>query len=191
MKTKEITEGLLYVAQDERYMRMCLEICHVLNDRDRNWSSSEHTEFHFLDSFRNPYFLMFVDKQIHLYLIGDKAKGKTYNILNIEGYDTELFTMAKSAINKEIVDTLRESRKQFLPSPLSQRIIFINSLKGEFSGKFEDLDIYIFNRSENDDNILKKGKWTLGLDMYSAGQREYITSVSEILKECLKELEEG
>lgn len=193
MVTKEIIESLLYVAESQYAMRQNLRICHVLNDSDRNWEPIEHNEFHFINNFKNPYFLMVVDKQVHVYLIGEKDKGKTYNILNIEGNNTELFTLAKTGLIKEITDTLKESQEQFLPSPLSQRILYINKIRKPVYDELtyhQNTEIYIFNRTDKNDKILRKSKWTLGTDIYSAALPEYTTSVNEILKECLKEMEE-
>lgn len=193
MRTKEIIEGLLNVAEYPYNMTQNLRICHILNDSDRAWESVDHNEFHFLDSFKNPYFLMVVDKQVHVYLIGDKNKGKTYNILNIEGNNTELLTLSKSGLIKEITDTLKDSQEQFLPSPLSQRILYINKVHKPVYDELtyhQNTEIYIFNRTDKNDKILRKSKWTLGTDIYSAALPEYTTSVNEILKECLKEMEE-
>lgn len=188
--TKELIEAILYKSQNREYMEECLQICHVLNDSDRNWQPVEHTELFYAESFSNPYYLMIVDKQIHLYLIGEKDKGKTYNVLNIEGFNYEKLTLSKSAIIKHITDNIKDSQKQFLPSPLSQRIFYINKQKD--NSETVENNLFIFNRVSGDDNILKKdSKWTIGHDIYSASQQEYTTRVSEILAECFKELEEG
>ena len=188
--TKEIIEAILYKSQNREYMEECLQICHVLNDTDRNWQPVEHTELFYAESFSNPYYLMIVDKQIHVYLIGEKDKGKTYNVLNIEGFNYEKLTLAKSAIIKHITDNLKDSQKQFLPSPLSQRILYINKQRDIL--ETVENNMYIFNRVTGDDNILKRNsKWTVGYDIYSADQPEYTTSLSDILKECFIELEEN
>lgn len=188
--TKEIIEAILYKSQNREYMEQCLQICHILNDSDRNWQPIEHTELFYAESFVNPYYLMIVDKQIHVYLIGEKDKGKTYNVLNIEGFNYEKLTLAKSAIIKHITDNIKDSQKQFLPSPASQRILYIN--KQRDNTETVENNIYIFNRKDTDDNILKRNsKWSIGQDNYAADQPEYTASVSEILKECFKELEEN
>ena len=188
--TKEIIEAILYKSQNREYMEECLQICHILNDTDRNWQPVEHTELFYAENFSNPYYLMIVDKQIHVYLIGEKDKGKTYNVLNIEGFNYEKLTLAKSAIIKHITDNLKDSQKQFLPSPLSQRILYINKQRDIL--ETVENNMYIFNRVTGDDNILKRNsKWTVGYDIYSADQPEYTTSLSDILKECFIELEEN
>ena len=190
METKLVVEALLSVASDTEYMSNALYGCHILNDTDRNWSPNPHSEYPWITAFTNPYFLMVVDKQVHVYVIGNKDKGKTYNVLNIEGYSCEHWTLAKSGIIKNITDSIKESQRQFLPSPISQRIMLLTPWREGYSMKFED-NIYIFNRQARDDNMLKKSKWSIGLDIYSTNQPEYTTSVAEILKECFKELEES
>ena len=85
MLTKEIVEGLLYNTHHRDILIKCLSAMHVLNDTDRNWKPEQHTEFHFIDNFQTPYFLMVVDKLVHVYLIGDRAKNRSFNILDIEG----------------------------------------------------------------------------------------------------------
>ena len=197
MRTKEIVEGLLYEADNSAAMMKKLRICHIINDSDRNWISKGHSEFYFLENFKNPYFIEVIDKQIYVYLIGDETKGKNYSILSIEGNTTSLLTMSKSALIDHIKESLKECRNQFLPSGLSQRIIFIGKTSGDkvtendldIDGDGND-DIFIFNRQAQDDNILKKSKWSLGTDIYSAAQPEYTTSALEIIRECLKELDE-
>ena len=183
MKTQEIIEGLLYITDNRELISKCLMACHVLNDTDRDWGPIQHSEFHFLDDFKYCDFLVIVDKLIHVYLIGEKPKGRSYNILQIEGFTCELLTMSKTELTKHIKEQAKEVQKMYLPDGFIQRIIY---LKPDYKNNI--VEPFIFNRQQLDDKLFKPGKWNFGTDIYSLNQPEYDTKAEDILKEILKEI---
>lgn len=185
MRTKTLVEGILYVSGNNHLVRQCFEICHVINDTDRNWQSKPHIELFYLDYFKRPYFLMIVDKQLHVYIIGDEAKGRSYNIINIEGYSGNHMTMAKGALKKMIYDDAVAEKDLYLPPSFSQRIIFIKPSYDK--GQILDEDIYAFNRQEIKGHLFYKSTWSIGPDIYSVSQPEYETNAHEILNAIFEE----
>ena len=187
MLTKEIVEGLLYNTHHRDILIKCLTSMHVLNGTDRNWQPVQHTEFHFLNDFQTPYFLMIVDKLIHVYLIGNRGKNRSYYILDIEGNNTDLLNLPKSELVNYIKEQSKETSKLYLPELFGSRIVFIkpdyiNNLLGND-------DVYIFNKQSLDNNIFRKGVWSTGHDVYSVNQPEYELETTTILREILKDVE--
>ena len=181
MKTKEIVEALLFnIPNIEEKLR----IGRVLNDSDRNWQPVEHKEFHFIDNFINNRFLIIVDKRIHIFIIGDIARSKSYNILSINGNTTELLTLNKQLLLKHIKNSILSTEEEFLPQGLTQKIIFIDNKE-----PLED-NIFIFEKTNYEDKLYKKSTWFLGNNNYKLGENEYETTTKEILLNCLKELDE-
>lgn len=179
MKTQTIVEGLLYVSGNNPLLRKSLQLVHILNDSDRNWESKPHIELYFLDAFKKPKILTIIDKQIHTYIIGDIAKGRTYNILNVEGFTTNLLVISKGDLNKRISTYARESMKLFLPESFVQRIIFISP---DYENKLlTDNNVFIFNKLEPG-NLYKKTTWTIGPNIYDPKKKSYETRASEIIK---------
>lgn len=180
MRTQEVIEGLLYKIYNKEEAIKNLKTCHILS-KERNWQAKEHEEFYFLDKFLDPYYLIVIDKQIHVYIIGEKSKGKSFNILNIEGFNTELWNMSKGDLVEKIKETVKWSNNQFLPNNIFQRIVFIDNYRN-------NSEIFCFNRIAIDDRILKKSKWSIGSDIYNMSNPEYKTSGIEIIKEMLKDI---
>ena len=184
MLTKEVIEGLLYITNHRNLTIECLRACHILNDTDRNWQPVQHTEFHFLDDFKYCDYLMIIDKQIHVYLLGEKQKGRSYNILNIEGFNCNHLVMSKTELIKYIKDESKEIDKLYLPSSFGQRIIY---LQPNYINNI--CETYIFNRQSLDNNMFRQSKWNFGTDIYSVDQPEYTVKADTILKEILGEIE--
>lgn len=181
MKTKEIIEGLLFRIYNREQAIQNLKTCHILS-KERDWQAIEHPEFYFLDKFLDPYYLIIIDKQIHVYIIGEKSKGKALYILNVEGFNTELWNMSRGDLVEKIKETVKWSNSQYLPNNVYQRILFIDNYKNQS-------EIYCFNRIAKDDRILKKSKWSIGTNVYSVSNPEYNTSGVDIIKEMLKSVE--
>lgn len=184
MKTQEVIEGLLYVTNHREILSDCLKACHVLNEYDRNWQPIQHSEFHFLDDLKYCSFLEIIDKQIHVFLIGERSKGRTYNILNIEGNSSNLLILSKGDLIKHIKNEIKKVDLLYLPEAFGQRIIYI---KPDYVNNI--YETFIFNRQEMNNKMLKKSKWTFGTDIYSVNQPEYETRAEDILKEILGEVE--
>ena len=184
MKTQEVIEGLLYISNNKELTISCLTACHILNSSDRNWKPIQHGEFHFLEEFKYCSYLILIDKQIHLYLLGNRSKGRTYNILNIEGFSCEHFILSKSDLIQLIKEESKATDKLYLPEGFSQRVIY---LQPDYTNN--TCKSYIFNREASDSTLFRKSKWSLGTNIYSADQPEYTTKCDTILKEILGELE--
>lgn len=184
MITKEVIEGLLYITDHRELTTDCLLASHILNDDDRNWQPIQHSEFYFINSFKYCTYLIIIDKQVHVYLIGDRAKGRTYNILSINGFSCEHFIMSKSEFISYIKEESKESDLMYLPQGFGQRIIYL-------SPDYENniCESYIFNRQTLDSNLFRKSKWSFGTDIYSVNQPEYTTKADIILKEILSEID--
>ena len=184
MITREVIEGLLYITNNREILTECLTAFHVLNKTDRNWAPVQHTEFHFLDSLKYCSFLEIIDKQVHVYLIGERAKGRTYNILNIEGNSCSLLILSKNELIKHIKEESKKVDKLYLPEGFGQRIVYI---KPDYVNNI--YEPFIFNRQEMDNKMFKKSKWNFGVDIYSMNQPEYETKAEDILKEVIKEFD--
>lgn len=165
MVTKDIVEAILYMNSNSyKY----LKAIHVINNTDRNWTAREHKEYPFIKAFSNPSFLVIINKQIHVYIIGDNFKQRNYNIINIEGFNSNHMIMSKGELKKHIKESVKE--KVFLPDNGNERIIFIKNEK-----------IYIFNRVGFKRDMFSKSEWTFGTDIYSMDTPRYETSANEIL----------
>jgi len=185
MKTQQLVEGILYASGDHTIVRECLLLCHILNDSDRHWKSTPHVELFYLDAFKRPYFLYVVDKQLHVYIIGQKAKGKTYNIINIEGFSAEHMTISKSELKDHIYQAAKDSKNLYLPNSHHQRIVFI---KPDYSKDTLDEDsLFVFNRQSTSGTLFSRSMWSLGSNVYSASVSEYETSANNILQAIFTE----
>jgi len=186
VRTKEIIEGLLYITPYKDILTKCLTTCHILNESDRSWKATHHPEFHFLDDFKYCSFLMIIDKQLHVYLIGEKSKNRSYHILNIEGHTTELLNLPKSLLIEYIETQSKETDKLYLPELFGKRIIFI---KPDYvNGLLGEEDVYVFNNQSLEGNLFRKTNWSIGTDVYKVDQPSFRLSAKKILQECLKEI---
>lgn len=183
MKTQEVIEGLLYITDNRDLTIECLRACHILNDSDRNWEPMQHSEFHFLDSIKYCSYLIVIDKQVHVYLLGERSKGRTYNVLNVEGFTCNHMVISKGDLIKHIKAESKITDKLYLPESFGQRIIF---LKPDYINNL--CNPFIFNRLSLDSNMFRKSSWNFGTDIYSANQPEYTTKCDDILKEILNEV---
>jgi len=167
MTTKDIVEAMLYI---NKSTYKAFRIGHVINDRDRNWKAKQHDEYIFLKAFTNPKFLIIIEKQIHIYIIGDKFDKRKYNIINLEGHHADHMVLSKNELIGEIKATYKNDT--FLPANLYERIIYI-----------DNGSIGIFNRFCGKGTLFSKSEWTVGVDMYSMDAPRYTKSGHDILKE--------
>lgn len=177
MTTKEVVEALLSI--DYRLEKLFIAI-HVIAKPDRNWKAKAHPEFPFVKNFFNPKFIVIISTQIHIYIIGDKAKGNKYHILNLEGYHADHMVINKNELNRLIKSTVKE--KLFLPNNFYDRIIYMTHE-----------ELFIFNRvsSLNCNMFTSKSKWSVGASIYDVNMESKIkernTNAQEILNEIYKE----
>ena len=117
---------------------------------------------------------MVVTNQVHVYIIGEIAKGKTYNIINIEGFHADHMVISKGELINLIKKTVTE--KLFLPDN-PNRIIYMH---GEV--------LFIFNKiGDTNKNLFSKSQWTMGTDIYDVEARQYETDANKILKAIMSE----
>lgn len=178
MRTKDIIESLLYSCKNP-YFERNLRLAHITNNTDRNWKPVEHKEYYFTDMFNDANFVIVINKQIHVYIIGDITKNRTRIVLNVEGNTTNVWNLNKKELVDKIADTINEAKDEFLPLGIVQRIIFLGSNDNNC----------VFNRYAINDNLLRKSKWTIGVDMYNASNPQYDTNARQILQACLKEVD--
>ena len=171
MTTKEIVEAILYICPDSY---KSFRAAHVINDTDRNWTAKEHNEYPFISAFTDPKFLIIISKQIHVFIIGEISSRKSYNIINIEGFNADHMTLNKGGLSAHIKNLVSE--KLFLSDSLNDRIIFIKNNKP-----------YIFNKKSVKGTIFSKGDWSLGSDIYDVSIPTYQTNAWEILKAIYQE----
>ena len=170
MTTQDIVEAILYLNQDtEKYFRAC----HII-DKNRPYKAKEHSEYPFINAFTNPHFIMIVSQRIHLYIIGEQSKGRTYNIINIEGFNADHLTLSKTELTKHIKETVSE--KVFLPKYIDRIVYLYNDTT------------YIFNKTNPQGTIFNKnGEWSIGTDIYSMDNKRFKTNANDILKAIYSE----
>lgn len=170
MNTKAITEALLFQSPE---LEKFFKASHIIS-RERNWKAKKHDEFYFLNKFKDPRFIVVITNQVHVYIIGDESRKKSYNIINIEGFNADHLVISKGELISLIKKTVSE--KQFLPDN-PNRIIYM----------YHEV-LFIFNRTnDNNKNMFSKSRWSLGTDIYSADARTYTTDARQILQAILSE----
>ena len=184
MKTKDVIEGLLYASGNNPLVKQALELSHIITD-ERDWKSVPNLELFYLDRFKKPSFLCIVNKLYHVYIIGEREKGQSYNILEVDGFTTTHLTISKGELKKHLLDVAKETKDLYLPETLSQRLIYIKPNYDE--NVISDDDIYIFNRQEDTGTLFTPSKWSMGVDIYSTSNREFRTSGNDIIKAVFEE----
>lgn len=177
MLTKNIIEGSLYISNHREMMINILKDLKIPIEE-----SEQHTELYFLDSFKFCAYLQIIDKQITTYFIGERYKGKKYNILKITGNTCSLQILSKNELINQIVEEQKLTEKEYLPLPFAQRIVFINP---EY-----DKDKYkpfVFNRMTFDEKMFRKSDWSIGTNMYSL-DNTYRLHGTTILKNMLNDI---
>lgn len=176
MTTEQVVEAILNI---NPYTEPQFRAAHIINDGDRNWKPKAHPEYPFLKYFFDPKFIVIISKQIHVYLVGDKDKGRTFHIINIEGYHSDHMVMALGDLTKLIKDSVSE--KLFLPNNMYDRIIYMH---GE--------ELFIFNRvtALNCNMFTSKSKWTFGTTADTIYNVDYEAKISEKNTSAYKILEQ-
>lgn len=176
MITKNIIEGKLYISNHREMLIKILKDLKIPIEE-----SEQHSELYFLDFFKECAFLQIIDKQITIYFIGTRYKGKKYNILKITGNTCMLQVLSKNELINQIVEEQKITEKEYLPLPFAQRIVFINP---EY-----DKDKYkpfVFNRMTFDEKMFRKSDWSIGTNMYSL-DNTYRLHGTTILKNMLND----
>lgn len=174
MNTKAITEAMLYQSPEiEKFFKAA----HII-DKERNWKAKKHDEFYFLNKFLDPRFIIVVTNRVHVYIIGDESRKRTYNIINIEGFTANHLVLSKGELMSLIKQTVSE--KLFLPDNYADRIIYM----------YHEV-LFIFNKLNNDTqkNMFsnKKTQWSLGVDIYNVNTKTYNTNAQQILNAIFSE----
>ena len=183
MNTKEITEALL--SMNPNILPM-FRAAHIISE-ERQYSPKGHPEYPFLKHFFDPKMIVIISKQIHVYIIGDKDKGKLYHILNIEGYTADHLVMTLRELSYQIKKTVTDPL--FLPDNMYDRIIYMHNE-----------ELFIFNRvtALNCNMFTTKSTWTYGNradTIYDADLELHIseknTNAWEILNQIYDTIEPG
>lgn len=129
MDTIELVEALLYKIPSIRLAFLGLNIMSL----ERKISASEHKEFlNIIKPFNNPKIISVVGL-IHTTMIIEPIKnGKTYSVILINGYKSEIIEISKTKIYDILYKKL--SLKDYLPEPFVKKIIYINSYSTELMG---------------------------------------------------------
>lgn len=183
MTAQDVTEAILNINPK---VESLFRAAHIISD-ERRYSAKSHPEYSFLKYFFDPKFIVIISKQIHVYIIGDKDKGKTYHIINIEGYHADHVVLGFKELTGIIKQTVNE--KLFLPNNFYDRIIYMH-----------DEELFIFNRVNalNCNMFTTKSKWTFGTRAdtiydvdYEATINERNTSAYKILDQIYDTIEPG
>lgn len=181
MNTKDLVEGLLYIKPDlELYFRAAQLIDSL--DEKRNWKPVEHNEIGFINKFTNPKFIVIIETQIHVFIIGDPyvdefGKDRGFHVYIVEGFNCKHTAIDKNRLIGEVKN--RTSEDRFLPEGYMKRILYMDSNS-----------IYVWNRIDGKNSLFGKTKWSVGTDVYNVNVPAYETSADTILKECYKEIED-
>lgn len=184
MTSQDVVESILAI-NPNTYAQF--RACHFINDTDRKWTAKAHPEYPFLKYFFNPHFIVIISKRIHVYIVGDKDKGRKYHILNLEGYHADHMNIGLNELTGLIKDTVSE--KIFLPNNFYDRIIYMHSE-----------ELFIFNRvtALNCNMFSSRSKWTFGISadtIYDVGYESNInernTTAKEILTQIYDTIEPG
>lgn len=182
MTAQDITEAILSINPK---VESLFRAAHIISD-DRKYGPKGHPEYPFLKHFFDPKFIVVISKQIHVYIIGDKDKGKKYHIVNIEGYHADHMVITLRELTGLIKTTVNE--KLFLPNNFYDRIIYMHNE-----------ELFIFNRVNalNCSMFTGKSKWTYGNSAstiydvdYEATIKERNTSAYKILDQIYLDIEE-
>ena len=181
MTAKDITEAILSINPKTEPL---FRAAHVIAD-DRPCIAKAHPEYPFLKYFFDPKFIIVISKQIHVYIVGDKDKGKKYHIVNIEGFNADKLTLSLKELTSMIKETV--NTKLFLPSSFYDRIIYMH-----------DEELFIFNRVSalNSNMFTSRSNWTFGTtaEVYDV-DHEFATSKNitayQILEQIYDTIEPG
>lgn len=206
VSSKNIIEDLLYVAENKEFVRTALEVCHMINNSDRNYVSSNHGN-PCINEFSKPRFLCIIDKQIHVYVIGNKKKNRTYHTIMIEGNNSIYKEQSKNELVCYIKEVLRKSYEEFMPNSYIQRIFFIpyeeltsNNKNDSAESELEtfekinanvnskkEIQMFIFNKPLHG-NMLYTAGWSVDDDIHSPILSTADTTATKILFEIMKEV---
>lgn len=175
MTTKDITEGILYLTNNEA-MSM-FRASHIIDDKARNWQAREHKEFPCLNDFYDPKFIVIISTQIHIFIFGTYTKNRNINVLNVEGYNVTHCTLNKGTFFDRIKEIMAD--REYLPTPYIERIIAMN-MKGE---------TYVFNKMEVRKNFFTKSYWSVGVDYYDVAkiQTKQKYTATDVLNELYED----
>lgn len=178
MKTKELVEGILYLNPSLEILFRAAQII----SKERDWKPVEHNEIGFIHKFTNPKFIVIVETQIHVFMIGDPyldeyGNNHGFHVYIIEGYNCKHTAIDRNKLIGEVKAITNQER--FLPEGYMRRIVYLDCN-----------NVFVFNKIDGRDNLFGKSTWTMGIDIYDTSVTTYITNADSILKECYKQIEE-
>ena len=129
MDTIELMESLLYKIPSIREAFLGLNIMSL----ERKISASEHKEFlNIIKPFNNPKIISVIGLVQTTMLIENVKHGKTYSVVLINGYKSEILDLSKTKIYDILYKQL--SLKDYLPEPFVKKIIYIDDYSKELIG---------------------------------------------------------
>lgn len=129
MDTIELIECLLYKIPNIRNAFLGLNIMSL----ERKISASEHSEFlNLIKPFNNPKIISIIGLISTTMIIEPVKNGKTYPVIIINGYKSEILDISKTKIYNTLYNQL--SLKDYLPEPFVKKIIYIHSYSKELKG---------------------------------------------------------
>lgn len=178
MRTKDLVEGILYMNPT---LRLLFEAAHII-DKDRDWKPVEHNEIGFIHKFRDPKFIVIVETQIHVLMMGDPyidefGNERGFHVYIIEGPNCKHTAIDKKKLIEEVKAITNQER--FLPEGYMNRIIYMDTN-----------NVCIFNKMDGKNNLFGKSKWSLGSNIYDVSIPSYDTSADVILRQCYEQVEE-
>lgn len=181
MKTKDLVEGILFM---NPALEIFFKAAHIIDHKDesRDWKPVEHKEIGFINKFTNPKFIVIVETQIHVFMIGDPytdeyGNGKGFHVYIIEGFNCKHTAIDKNKLLGEVKNRTKEDR--FLPDGYMKRIIYMDTKS-----------VYIFNKIDGKSSLFGKATWSMGTNVYNVDVPAYTTSAETILKQCYDTVEE-
>lgn len=181
LKTNEVIEYLLYYRANKESIRECLEIAKL--DLDFPLIPKPHLELEFIERFKNPKFLIIVDKLMYVYIFGEKS-GSNIHYLEIIGNETTYNIQRVESVRKRILKRLREDFYLYLPLSFYRKVIYIEPKTDTLT----DDDILCVTRNELTKPMTTQTTWHTKKETYSANRDGFNLYFEELLTRILREL---
>lgn len=129
MNTIDLVESLLFKNPKMRKAFIGLNIISL----ERKISTNEHSEFkNILIPFNNPKIISIFGITQLTAIIEPTKNGRTYSIILINGYKSEILECSKTKINDILYKHLK--LKDYLPEPLFKKIVYIKDFDCNLKG---------------------------------------------------------
>lgn len=192
METKLVVESLLNnvgKGTDNQFdirsnFRKTLELCRIINKKDRDWNNLSHSELNtYTNKFVNPIVICTVTNILNCLIIEPTSFNRVYPVISIIGNNSYFYNWSKNNIYKELKRTV--DFKDYLPSPACRQIYFID--------RFNEADNKANVGSRNINAIIfseySRGIWTIDPHITNVNPTNKTNMTTNIiLKELLKQI---